>query len=157
MYFTTFVDAAGTRFTEQFDDIGAAREYAIEELHRMDLLTDALQGAINAFGSHFATALPQGFFLSIETAEIALAHAFARRLREELTGSEIMEVVALNAAESTPDVCHSHDFCDSNMTMLEALAGLLQVDPDAVDLEEHIELMNAARDIAVFNAFFTAE
>lgn len=47
----------------------------------------------------------------------ALAEAFIKQLREDLGPEKFAEVVARNAAELNPDVCHSHDFCDANMVM----------------------------------------
>ncbi len=47
----------------------------------------------------------------------ALARAFVRILREQLTAEQFAEVVTLNGIKLNPDVCHSHDFCDANMVM----------------------------------------
>lgn len=58
----------------------------------------------------------------------ALAEAFVKQLREQLTAEQFAEVVALNGVELNPDVCHSHDFCDANMVM-DAAFHTLGVDP----------------------------
>lgn len=49
-----------------------------------------------------------------------LALEFCKELRATLTPEQMREVVARNTAETNPNVCHSHDFCDANM-VLEAV------------------------------------
>ena len=51
---------------------------------------------------------------------IALAKEFVRQLTTELTPEELARVRVDNAAETLPNVCHSHDHLDANMTMLSA-------------------------------------
>lgn len=58
----------------------------------------------------------------------ALAEAFVKQLREQLTAEQFAEVVALNGIELNPDVCHSHDFCDANMVM-DAAFKAFGIDP----------------------------
>jgi hypothetical protein len=50
-----------------------------------------------------------------------LAHRFALQLIMAIGMSKVKQVVKLNDNESDPHVCHSHDFCDANMCMLEAM------------------------------------
>jgi len=47
---------------------------------------------------------------------------FCEALRERLTPQMFQQMLALNAAESNPHVCHSHDFCDANVFMEEAIS-----------------------------------
>lgn len=49
-----------------------------------------------------------------------LADAFSKHLRETLTAEQLRKVVIRNRHETEPTVCHSHDFCDANESMLEA-------------------------------------
>lgn len=49
-----------------------------------------------------------------------LAERFAEYLRRDLNDYEWNAMRRRNAAETNPAVCHSHDFTDSNMQMLEA-------------------------------------
>lgn len=95
--------------------------------------------------------------ITVQASALELAQAFSRRLQAELTSEELAQAIALNRAETSPDACHSHDFCDANMTMLEALAELLSVSTDDVDLEGSADLMGTAQNIAFSNRFFTAE
>lgn len=85
--------------------------------------------------------------------ESKLAVAFCGILAAWLTDDEMAEVVARNKAEQNPGVCHSHDFCDANMAMLEA--GVTVFGREIVDLEggplgDHagVELWNEAWSIA---------
>lgn len=51
-----------------------------------------------------------------------LAAAFCKQLRADLSPAELAVVVERNAAETDPNICHSHDFCDPNQSMIDALA-----------------------------------
>jgi hypothetical protein len=59
--------------------------------------------------------------ITIEISESKLATRFSRLLREELGTEAMRQVVERNRSEKNPDVCHSHDFCDPNMTMHDAI------------------------------------
>jgi len=50
-----------------------------------------------------------------------VADTFAALLRRYLTPEQFEAVRWRNAAEDSPGVCHSHDFCDANMVMAEAM------------------------------------
>ena len=64
-----------------------------------------------------------------------LAEEFARIIREWLTAEEMIEVNRLNDAEpENSGICHSHDFCDANMALVEAL--------DNLGIENSIDLPN---------------
>lgn len=61
---------------------------------------------------------------TLPTAE-ALADEFIRVMRTWLTVNELILVDARNADEPPrSNVCHTHDFCDANMAMDEALTNL---------------------------------
>jgi hypothetical protein len=70
-------------------------------------------------------------------------------------GDDMRQVIARNRAELSPDVCHSHDFCDANMAMLEAVAAFKDVAQDEVDIDASLPLMNEAWDIAKATEFAT--
>ena len=53
-----------------------------------------------------------------------LAVRFGKLLRENMSAKEYRLVVHRNHKETQPSVCHSHDFCDSNMVMFDALVSL---------------------------------
>ena len=67
-----------------------------------------------------------------ETVE-AVASKFGETLREWLTKTEMKLVVKRNAEEDDPRICHSHDFCDANMAMFEAVKAVMG--PDAFPQE----------------------
>lgn len=46
---------------------------------------------------------------------------FAMVLQEWLLPEEYAEMRKRNARESDSGICHSHDFCDANMAMMQAL------------------------------------
>lgn len=53
-----------------------------------------------------------------------LAAAFSVELEQTLTYDQFEEVLHRNAAETDPRICHSHDFCDANQVMLDALSAI---------------------------------
>lgn len=68
--------------------------------------------------------------------EIAFADRVAAKFRallvEDLTADELAEMDRRNAAQTDPNICHSHDFLDANDVMaaaFEAVAGCAP-DPD---------------------------
>jgi len=52
-----------------------------------------------------------------------VARSFCNLIAECLAAEQMHEVVARNAAETNPNVCHTHDFCDANLLMVDALKG----------------------------------
>lgn len=59
-----------------------------------------------------------------------IAVAFSELITDTLTTSELSMVIARNAEESIPEVCHSHDFCDANVVMEKAFKRhRLEMDP----------------------------
>lgn len=80
-----------------------------------------------------------------------LANKFSMILRSWLTEDEMKKVIERNKTETYRDVCHSHDFCDANMAMLEAIESFgLTIDADN---EEDAALWNSAWEIAKKNNF----
>lgn len=68
---------------------------------------------------------------------------FAELLREYLTQSEWQKMCADNLAETKSGICHSHDHCDANMVMADAMDffGLPEIDSDN---QEFIDFWNMA-------------
>ena len=64
----------------------------------------------------------------------ALAAEFCAVLRSWLTPEQMQEIASRNRAETRVGVCHSHDFCDANVAMLEAAHNLGLV-PDIEDVD----------------------
>ncbi len=50
-----------------------------------------------------------------------IAAEFDRRIAARLTARQYARAIALNRAEKNPGICHTHDFCDANVFMAEAL------------------------------------
>jgi hypothetical protein len=55
---------------------------------------------------------------------IQLAEKFTELLRATLTDAEWLELIDANANETNASVCHSHDYCDANQVMLDAISAL---------------------------------
>jgi hypothetical protein len=51
----------------------------------------------------------------------AMAKKFVEVLQQWLSVEELIEADDLNRVEPSPNVCHSHDHCDANMAMVEAI------------------------------------
>lgn len=52
--------------------------------------------------------------------EMAMAKAFDKGLRKDVGAANYREVLRRNRTPEYGCACASHDFCDANMTMLEA-------------------------------------
>lgn len=91
-----------------------------------------------------------------------LAWEFSESLKDYLTYNQLRETVTRNATEPAESgVCHSHDYCDANMNMLEAFADLGLPNPsEFVSTDDQydaaISLWNDAWDIANRKQFYTA-
>ena len=75
-----------------------------------------------------------------------VAHVFAVELRRAIGADAFAEVCRRNAAQPDGRVCHSHDFCDANMVMDEALRSI-GIEADVGDVAD-LALWNAAWDHA---------
>lgn len=66
-----------------------------------------------------------------EAVDAALGVQFAMVLREWLTPQEMAQVRQRNAVDpqAKAGICHSHDFCDANMAMLEAFRVIHRREP----------------------------
>jgi hypothetical protein len=87
-----------------------------------------------------------------ETHAHGLAASFAGVLRSWLSPGKMKAVLRLNRGETDPGICHSHDYCDANMAMLEALEGALGR-PMELSQEVEMALFNRAWGIAKDHGF----
>lgn len=70
----------------------------------------------------------------------AIADAFVEGIRDSHSAAQFAEIRRRNAAELDQGVCHSHDFCDANMIMLEAFTAICGREPaflEGTDAEGH--------------------
>lgn len=79
-----------------------------------------------------------------------LAKAFSATLHEWLGAETMAEVVRLNAAEPDSRICHSHDFCDANQAMLDAMGEDVVFDAGNQPL---LDLINSAWELAAAEGF----
>lgn len=52
---------------------------------------------------------------------LQLAATFSCLLEEETSGEQFADMIRRNAVETDPSICHSHDLCDANQVMLDAM------------------------------------
>ena len=80
-----------------------------------------------------------------------VAQAFLTQLREDIGEGNFAEVCRLQAERHIAGVCYSHDYCDADMTMYEALSSLgvvaLPDDEDGMP-DWVVDLWNASWDEA---------
>lgn len=86
-------------------------------------------------------------FLRLTRLPQAVGDKFAKLLRRELTDAEFREMRVRNREEPDSGICHSHDFCDANMPMAEALLVVTGCEP-SFDHDAITELWNQAFDYA---------
>ena len=55
---------------------------------------------------------------------VLLAEKFTELLRAALSPAEFAEMADANANETDAGICHSHDYCDANQIMLNAMESL---------------------------------
>ena len=86
---------------------------------------------------------------------VAVAKDFASILTAWIGRKNVEEAARRNADEADPGVCHSHDFCDANEAMAEAMGrnGFPDMDPQD---ENAVRLWNEAWDLAVRRGFDAA-
>ena len=89
-----------------------------------------------------------------------IARAFIQNLIDAIGSDKIAIVVERNKKETDPSICHSHDFCDANVFMDQALedcwfvsfSDILEDELSEDDFNEQSDeicnVTNAARDIA---------
>ena len=83
---------------------------------------------------------------------LTLALEFAKQICDELTADQLDTVNALNA--SSCNVCHTHDYCDANQVMIDAMEAVSGA-PVEIDANDDIQLtlINDAWTIARRNEF----
>ena len=81
----------------------------------------------------------------------SVAERFSEYLVRDIGVSAVRDVMRCNQADEARgifDQCHSHGFCDANMTMYEAMQSL------GIDHTDNAELWNAAWNMAQARGFF---
>jgi len=85
-----------------------------------------------------------------------IAKEFSNILKQWLGEESMKEIVALTIRETDPSICHTGDYCDSNMAMHGAMINLGVLTEDDEDfLNETItNLFNDSWDLAKKNLFY---
>lgn len=73
--------------------------------------------------------IPLQFDMKLPTAQ-QLADEFCRQLQGTLDSADFATLQARNRNEDNANLCHSHDFCDSNVVMWNAIKSLTGFEPD---------------------------
>lgn len=78
--------------------------------------------------------------LAERTAIETLAKEFSQALHSLLTPAQMSEVVLRNARETHLGICHTHDFCDANVVLLEVFLshGMDPADEGGMDKWGHL-------------------
>ena len=74
-------------------------------------------------------------------------------MRSTLTAEQMEQVVVRNRTESNPNICHSHDFCDSNMILHEVFMRYSMNVADEGGAEKWGHLWDAAWSLAKIRDF----
>jgi hypothetical protein len=91
-----------------------------------------------------------------------LAKAFSEILQKEIGDDNIQQAAKLNLKEKSSGICHSHDYCDANMVMAEAMDKVLGVNmekdyPDMIQNETIVGIWNAAWSEAHKHGFYVGK
>ncbi len=84
-----------------------------------------------------------------------LSKEFSKLLVEDLGLILVRKINRLNKSEVVPGVCHTHDFCDANMTM-EAAAKKIGLTLESSS-RRHSEIWNDAWSLAAKNGFYVSQ
>jgi len=84
-----------------------------------------------------------------------LARKFSEYLLEDIGEENLATVVRRNAKDESRECCATHDFCDSNMTMLSACENLKE--PVDIFDAKNDQVTREAWDMAYVNEFYTKE
>lgn len=76
--------------------------------------------------------------------KIQLAARFKKFLIDEIGPEKYAETIELNRQETDKNICHSHDFCDANMVMLEAVKSFGLDEDQAMEVMLHESIVNEA-------------
>lgn len=89
--------------------------------------------------------------------EIDVAKEFCIVIGEWLKGWKLEKVILRNRAQHSPSVCHTHDFCDANMAMVEAFEFFGLDTPEDQYGATSFKLWNDAWDLAKRAEFNSAK
>lgn len=120
----------------EFDDstyhVGLHNEGACPEEREVDSIAEALEAANS----------------------LLISVVFSQKLLADIGPDNLAAVNALNDTEEySGNICASHDYCDANMPMFEAVKNVTGLDPEVSD-ETYAALWSDAWDIAKRNRFF---
>jgi len=85
-----------------------------------------------------------------------IARKFGELLLRDIGLDDLKTVNRENAKDASPNICHSHDFCDANMVLAEAFedSGIEPFPDDEQEMDKVIDLCNKVHGIAKQNNFY---
>ncbi len=88
----------------------------------------------------------------INTHQVTLAFQFSKELFDYIGIDNMVEMNRKNTAEVGDLICHSHDYCDANQAMLDAMEKLnIEYDPNS---KYQTDMLNDVWQIAKRYDFF---
>ncbi|WP_146124280.1 hypothetical protein [Burkholderia multivorans] len=82
--------------------------------------------------------------------KLEMAQLFSKKLVESHRAEQMMDIIISNRQEENEGVCHSHDYCDANMLMLE----VFEENNLSMEDAKNYQLWNEVWDLAKKNEFF---
>ncbi|HDR9188651.1 TPA: hypothetical protein QDB51_002726 [Burkholderia vietnamiensis] len=82
--------------------------------------------------------------------KLEMAQLFSKKLVESHRAEQMMDIIISNRQEENEGVCHSHDYCDANMLMLE----VFEENNLSIEDESNHALWNEVWELAKKNEFF---
>ncbi|HDR9192427.1 TPA: hypothetical protein QDB51_006612 [Burkholderia vietnamiensis] len=82
--------------------------------------------------------------------KLAMAQSFSKKLVECHRPEQIIDIILSNRQEESEGVCHSHDYCDANMLMLE----VFEENNLSIEDDSNHALWGEVWDLAKENEFF---
>lgn len=76
--------------------------------------------------------------------KVKLATKFDELLIKVIGPENYAEAIRLNQQEPDPEICHSHDFCDANMVMLDAVQSFDLDEDQAMEVMTNEDIANDA-------------
>ena len=84
---------------------------------------------------------------------VEVAQEFSKILTNNLAAEEMTEIIIRNEAEADDSICHSHDFCDPNMYMMEAIMNITGMEQPDSETESYCKLWSDSWDLAKTASF----
>ena len=147
MDFLFFMDKDHANYEEMSIVNGLTQGAYFNDFKMMSILEDQVRWIVSMENKDQISSIEDGQGFVDHFIQIKLSDEFSRLIQETLTESEFQDVLRLNGNDHS---CHTHDFCDSNQVMLDAMENL-GITYDGSDSSN--DLINEAWNISHRNNF----